>query len=144
LAAPLHEQKDGRHRHGGWQRFQTQNGWKLWDSITKGDKVAQYIRAAEANAARGYLTLNFASYAVDNNPRRNAEGMNKRLQKFLKTYTDDPICRGKPLGIIPIDFAGNTGDGEDCLENLIIKQQKHQAPNTVYGGIARWIIEASA
>jgi 1-phosphatidylinositol phosphodiesterase len=124
--------------------FQTQNGWKIWDRSEKGDKVEKYIKAAEENAARGYLTLNFGSYALDNNPRRNAESMNKRLQKFLGTYSDSRDNWNTALGVIPIDFAGNTGNSDDCLENLIIKHQKHQAANTVYGGIAKWLIEATA
>ena len=83
--------------------FQTQNGWKIWDGFEKGDRVEKYLRAAENNAAHGYLTLNFASYALDNNPRRNAEGMNKRLRNFLGNYSSSNDNWGTVLGVIPIE-----------------------------------------
>jgi 1-phosphatidylinositol phosphodiesterase len=123
--------------------FKTQNGWQAWSGTYKGAKVEEYIKAAQQNAVSGFLTLNFASYASDSGPGPNAQGMNERLQGFLKNYRPDNKW-GTALGIIPMDFIGNTGDGVGSLENLIIEHQLHQEPNTSYVGIPEWLITASA
>jgi 1-phosphatidylinositol phosphodiesterase len=119
--------------------FQTQNGWQAWHGSDKGDKVEEYIKAAKDNAAEGLFTFNWASYASDLGPGGNAEGMNPRLQNFLKKYSFD-----LPLGVLVLDFTGNTGDGGDSLENLIIEHQKHQKPNYSYGGLPKWLLKTSA
>jgi 1-phosphatidylinositol phosphodiesterase len=134
------EQNDGESENA---IFKTQNGWTKWSGTKKGEKVEDYIEAAQANAAAGYITLNFASYASDRGPGPNAQGMNERLQGFLKNYRPNGIW-GVALGVIPIDFIGNTGDGGDSFENLIIEHQMCQDPTISYGGIAPWLLEASA
>lgn len=88
------------------------------------------------------ITLNFASYASDRGPGPNAAGMNPRIQDFLREYRDNGNW-GVTLGVIPIDFVGNTGDGQQSLENLIIEHQAHQAPDTWYSGIPDWLKNAS-
>ena len=123
--------------------FKTQNGWQAWSGTKKGTEVEKYINAAQQNAAGGFLTLNFASYASDSGPGPNAQGMNERLQEFLKNYLPGNKW-GTALGIIPIDFIGNTGDGGSSLENLVIEHQLHQDTNTSYSGFAPWLIKASA
>lgn len=115
--------------------FQTQNGWSKWDGEQKGDMVEQYIQKADGWAAGGQMTLNFASYSyAAQSPGRNAAGMNKRLQEYLKGYDFSKV-----VGVIPIDFVSNTGNGGDSLENLIIEHQKHQKPGYSYGGTAPWL-----
>jgi 1-phosphatidylinositol phosphodiesterase len=47
------------------------------------------------------------------------------------------------MGVIPIDFMGNTGDDGHSLENLIIEHQAHPLPNTTYQGIPQWLLKAS-
>lgn len=123
--------------------FKTQNGWQAWSGTYKGAEVEKYIKAAQQNAASGFLTLNFASYASDLGPGPNAQGMNERLQKFLENFRPGNQW-GTALGIIPMDFIGNTGDTGNSLENLIIEHQLYQDPNTSYAGIAQWLIKASA
>lgn len=46
--------------------------------------------------------------------------------------------------MIPIDFIGNTGDGQQSLENLIIEHQAHQDPACSYAGTPGWLKKASA
>jgi len=121
--------------------FSTQNGWTAWHGGQKGDEVEKYIKSAKDNAPK-LITLNFASYANDNGPGPNAGGMNSRLQKFLPAYNITQW--GIVLGIIVIDFVGNTGNDGKSLENLIIERQKYQGSNFSYGGIVPWLQMESA
>lgn len=123
--------------------FQTQNKWKSIHGSEKGDLVEKYIKNSQANAANGKLTLNFASYTGDSGIGPNADGMNKRLQGFLRNFGTDGNW-GAALGIIPLDFIGNTGDTGSSLENLIIEHQLHQAADTTYNGIPLWLTNISA
>ncbi|HEX6039212.1 phosphatidylinositol-specific phospholipase C domain-containing protein [Longimicrobium sp.] len=122
--------------------FRTQNGWTL-HGTPKGGEVERHIDAAQANARAGFITLNFASYAGDSGPGGNAAGMNVRLQNYLRNYRQNGNW-GVALGVIPIDFTGNTGDGNESLENLIIEHQAHQDPNTSYSGLPGWLLRADA
>lgn len=115
--------------------FQTQNGWSKWDGGPKGDMVEKYIQNADAWASGGQMTLNFASYSYGaQSPGKNAAGMNSRLQTYLKGSDFSKV-----VGVIPIDFVSNTGNGIDSLENLIIEHQKHQMAGFSYGGTASWL-----
>lgn len=67
--------------------------------------------------------------------------MNPMLQNYLQTY--NPQSWAINLGVIPIDFAGNTGDSGKSLENLIIERQAKQRPGFSYGGIAPWLLTES-
>jgi 1-phosphatidylinositol phosphodiesterase len=118
--------------------FRTQNGWQKWSGTDKGNEVESYIKHAPQNATNGHITLNFASYASDEGPGPNAAGMNPRLQTFLRNYRPNNHW-ATVLGIIPIDFTGNTGDGGDSLENLIIEHQLHQNPQATYAGLPVWL-----
>ena len=130
----------GFNHDGEWKDviFQTQNGSKVWDGTEKGEKVKTYIKEAKANAANGQLTLNWLSYASDSGPGGNAQGMNPAIKDFLKNYSSGP------LGVLIVDFTGNTGDDGDSLENLIIQHQTHQKANYVYGGLPDWLLKTSA
>ena len=123
--------------------FQTQNKWKSVHGSEKGDLVEQYIKNAQANAANGKLTLNFSSYTGDLGIGKNAAGMNERLQGFLRNFGTDGHW-GAALGIIPLDFIGNTGDTGSSLEHLIIEHQLHQAADTTYNGTPLWLTNISA
>jgi len=121
--------------------FETQNAWSSISGTDKGAKVEEYIKAANGNAANGRITLNFASYSSIRGPGLNAEDMNHRLQGFLQGTA--PNGKWGALGVIPIDFVGNTGDSGASLENLIIEHQPHQVDAT-YCGVASWLAKASA
>jgi hypothetical protein len=119
--------------------FSTQNGWNAWHGTEKGEEVIKYIKSAANDST--HITLNFASYASDSGPGPNAGGMNPMLQSFLQTY--NPESWAINLGVIPIDFVGNTGDSGKSLENLIIERQVKQKPGSSYGGIAPWLLTES-
>jgi len=123
--------------------FQTQNGWSAWHGTEKGNEVEKYINCAQINASKGQLTLNFASYTGDSGNGANAAGMNERLQGFLRDYGVNGNW-GAALGIVPLDFIGNTGDTGSSLEDLIIEHQLHQASDTTYNGIPSWVTKISA
>lgn len=127
---------DGESSNG---TFSTQNGWNAWHGTEKGQEVIKYIKSAATETA--HITLNFASYASDSGPGPNAGGMNPMLQNYLQTY--NPQSWAINLGVIPIDFAGNTGDSGKSLENLIIERQAKQRPGFSYGGIAPWLLTES-
>jgi 1-phosphatidylinositol phosphodiesterase len=127
---------DGESSNG---TFSTQNGWNKWSGTEKGQEVIKYIKSAATETA--HITLNFASYASDSGPGPNAAGMNPMLQNFLQTY--NPQSWAINLGVIPIDFVGNTGDSGKSLENLIIERQTKQKPGSSYGGIAPWLLTES-
>lgn len=127
---------DGESSNG---TFSTQNGWNAWHGTEKGQEVVKYIKSAGTD--NSHITLNFASYAGDSGPGGNAKGMNPMLQNFIENYNANTW--GMVLGIIPVDFAGNTGDTIKSLENLIIERQTKQNMNFSYGGIAPWLITES-
>jgi len=99
--------------------FKTQNGSAAWSGSTKGDKVEEYIKDADTNAASNLMTLNFLSYnRTAEPPGNNAAGMNPRIREYINGMNPRP----KTVGILPIDFVANTGDPwTDCLEDAIIK-----------------------
>lgn len=119
--------------------FRTQNVWKNVNGTDKWRMVKDHIENAKKYAAAGQITLNFASYTDNSVPGKNAQDMNNRLQRHLKNRDFNP-----PLGVIAIDFTGNTGDAGDSLENLIIQTQAHQKPNYSYGGIPQWLLKISS
>lgn len=119
--------------------FSTQNGWDAWHGTEKGQEVIKYIKSAGTDSS--HITLNFASYASDSGPGPNAEGMNPMLKNFIENY--NASTWGMVLGIIPVDFMGNTGDSITSLENLIIERQTKQNMSYSYGGIAPWLVTES-
>jgi 1-phosphatidylinositol phosphodiesterase len=108
--------------------FKTQNWWKNVNGTDKGLLVEKYIREAKNNAAKGKITLNFASHTDNATPGGNAQDMNNRLAVYLQSYDFK-----SPVGVIAIDFTGNTGISGESLESQIIKHQSHQNPNYIYG-----------
>lgn len=121
--------------------FMTQNGWKAWSGTKKGEEVEKYLESAQAYCDT-YITLNFASYSNDSGPGPNAEGMNTRLRNFLLEKRNSKkwnTC----LGVVVLDFTGNTGDAGDNLENLIIEHQYRQVSDSSYSGLPAWLTIAS-
>jgi 1-phosphatidylinositol phosphodiesterase len=119
--------------------FQTQNRWHKVADEDKRKMVEEYMTNAHGYAAAGQITLNFASYDTHKTPGENAQRMNVWLQGDLK----NKLFKA-PLGVIAVDFTGNTGDAGDSLENLIIQGQAHQKANYSYGGIPEWLLKISS
>lgn len=107
----------------------TQNKWEDTNGTEKGALAEQYVLMAKANAQKGNLTLNFLSHTDNKTPGKNAQDMNNRIKDFLKASSTAPV------GVIALDFAGNTGDTGDSLENKVIEKQPYQKPDHMYGGL---------
>lgn len=100
----------------------TQNDWKWSNGGPKGDLVEQYIddAAAQQAGSGAKIYLNFLSYSIPpgQSPGKNAEGMNPRIQGYLR----DNIASIQPVGVLPLDFSSNTGNPHTgCLEDQIIQ-----------------------
>ena len=110
------------------QAVQTQNGWerwtqKSWDQNNQ-DKATAVVRcledAAEGKVGADQFYLNFASYAAGAYVGTAASVVNMDVLSYLKSHLTNNAQR---LGIVAIDFVGNTGDGE-CLEALILRHNR--------------------
>jgi 1-phosphatidylinositol phosphodiesterase len=118
--------------------FATQNGWDKyetsgdgasngWDAANK-DKLAaikehmnKAAEAAESGGAKIYV--NFTSRAAGAYVGSAAEVINKKLVRYLENDFPQrfPAKNRVPIGVVAIDFVGNTGVGEGCLENRILQ-----------------------
>lgn len=132
--------------------FQTQNYWHgLGGSATgpggmgdgpggvggingtdKGNYVEQFIKDAVDGSNPGKLYMNFLSRA-DTSIGDAAADMNKRISTYIQQIPAHP----GPLrmGILAIDFSGNTGDGPGCLEDVILSVNPYvQGTSFSYAG----------
>ena len=107
--------------------FETQNNWSNWkDTAEKASQVEQYLKfAADGRVGPNRIYLNFLSRAGAY-VGTYAEEMNGIILNYLMTNLTDT---SKRLGILPIDFVGNTGTTgkTGCLEDLIIRRNPFQA-----------------
>jgi hypothetical protein len=113
---------DANHGIGSTAVINTQNDWQWSDGGPKGDLVEQYVNdaAAQQPGAGAKIYLNFLSYSIapGQSPGKNAEGMNPRIQAYLR----DQVAFTSPVGVLPIDFSSNTGNPRTgCLEDQIIR-----------------------
>jgi 1-phosphatidylinositol phosphodiesterase len=123
--------------------FETQNCYgKGWSMGSKETNIKQYLASAKDAANKGKFTLNFVSCtSPSKSPGELAEELNPYVKQYIKTNSV------KPLGVVLVDFVGNTGDGGgDSLENLIIESQlpEYLVPDTSYMGIPEWLKLVSA
>jgi len=107
--------------------FETQNNWSNWkDTAEKAAQVEKYLKsAADGTAGPDRIYLNFLSRAGAY-VGTYAEEMNGIILNYLLTILTDT---SKRLGILPIDFVGNTGTTgkAGCLEDLIIRRNRFKA-----------------
>lgn len=98
--------------------FETQNGWEKWSNDDdKEAAVKQYLNLAyDGQISPERFFLNFFSRAGTAYVGTAAENINNYFQAYLRNNLRDP---GRRLGILPIDFTGNTG-WTGSLEELII------------------------
>lgn len=127
----------------GNANFETQNCYgKNWSMDSKKTNVTQYLISAKDAATKGKFTLNFVSCtSPSKSPGELAEDLNPYVKQYIKSSSV------KPLGVVLVDFVGNTGDGGgDSLENLIIESQlpNYLVPDTSYMGIPEWLKQVSA
>lgn len=117
--------------------FKTQNNWSQTTLSAKADLVRLYLREADkwATDRPSHIVINFASMAEVDTQERIAAVINPQLQAFVRSLDIHRV-----LGIIPIDFIGNTGFDDNSLENLIISHQIHQKDGFSYGGLAPWLL----
>lgn len=110
----------------GWDKYETKGdgGSNDWDAANK-DKVAavkeHMIKAAESQGDKIYV--NFTSRAAGAYVGSAAEIINKKLVRYLDADLPQrfPAKDHAALGIVAIDFVGNTGVGEGCLENQLLQ-----------------------
>lgn len=110
----------------GWDKYETKGdgGSNGWDAANK-DKLAaikeHLTKAAEGDEDKIYV--NFTSRAAGGYVGSAAAVINKKLVRFLANDLPErfPAKDRVPLGVVAIDFVGNTGVGEDCLENQILQ-----------------------
>jgi 1-phosphatidylinositol phosphodiesterase len=100
--------------------FETQNKWEGTNGTEKGQLVEQFLDwAAAGQEYPDWIYLNFLSYATAH-IGDSASDMNNRILNYIKTqpkFAD----KSKRLGVLPMDFCGNTGmTGHGCLEDEII------------------------
>jgi 1-phosphatidylinositol phosphodiesterase len=81
----------------------------------KGDQVEFYIGEAAKGRNPIKIYLNFLSRA-DTNIGVAAADINMRISGFIENNYSGTAR----LGVLPIDFCGNTGSGPGCLEDKII------------------------
>lgn len=107
--------------------FVTQNGWKSWDGDEKGGKVEEYLMLAYGDPGASKIYFNWLSSARTggNSIGKFSENMNQRIRTSIGLDCTD---RSKTLGILPMDFCGNTGPSGDCLETDIIARNHFKAP----------------
>jgi Phosphatidylinositol-specific phospholipase C, X domain len=118
------------------QLFETQNGWGKYDTAANGssnswadanhdkaEAVKSYLRlAADGQTGADRIYLNFLSRAAGAYVGSAAEIINKDIVNYLQTTLTD---MSKRLGIVPIDFVGNTGT--NGLESLILHHNPFKA-----------------
>jgi 1-phosphatidylinositol phosphodiesterase len=100
--------------------FETQNLWDNTNGTEKGAQVEDFLdRAAAGKEYRDWIYLNFLSYA-NSNIGNAASDINNRILQYIKTQPQ-LADKTKRLGVLPMDFCGNTGNtGHGCLEDEII------------------------
>lgn len=104
--------------------FETQNGWDAWNGSDKGAKVEEYLAAAAAGTkSPNLIYLNFLSH-TQGTMKDSSLDMNKRISGYLTKQLTD---HSKRLGVLPMDFVGNTGGRAGCLEDLIIQHNRFKA-----------------
>lgn len=123
--------------------FETQNCYgENWSMSSKETNVTKYLASAKGYADLGKFTLNFVSCtSPSKSPGQLAGVLNPYVQQYLKSNSL------RSLGVVAIDFVGNTGNGTgDSLENLIIEKQlpDYIVPDTAYMGIPDWLQKVSA
>ena len=126
---------DGESRN---KYFVTQNGWKKyetsrdktsngWDEANhdKVEAVKDWMRKSATAAKNGKdeIYVNFASRAAGAYVGSAAEDINKHLVNYLNGDFQKawPATDAAPLGIVALDFVGNTGVGSECLEAQILQ-----------------------
>lgn len=123
-------------------QFETQNCYgKDWSMGSKETNITQYLASAKDYANKGKFTLNFVSCT---SPAKSPGELAEVLNPYVVDYIKSSFL--SPLGIVLIDFVGNSGDGTgDSLENLIIESQlaDYIVPNTSYMGIPAWLKQMS-
>lgn len=102
--------------------FDTQNGWKKYNTgswgqqnAAKATAVKEYLRRASTKAAGDKIYLNFLSRAAGAYVGTAAQVVNLEIAGYLHNAT------GSPLGVLPIDFTGNTG-WTGSLEEQIVQR----------------------
>ena len=107
---------------GTWSdaHFQTQNGWKKFDTDAKKlISVKQYLDlAADESFQADKIYINFLSRAAGAYVGSAAQEINRQVQQYLESGMTNRTGR---LGVLPIDFVGNTG-WHGCLEDWIIRR----------------------
>jgi hypothetical protein len=122
----------------------------------KGNYAEQHLDAAVAGTDPGKIYLNFLSRA-DTAIGDAAADINARVSGYIADNHPAPAR----LGVLPMDFCGNTGSGPGCLEDRIISRNTFtsgtvfvyptpdQAPSTftlkvtVSGQPGGWMVEGS-
>ena len=111
--------------------FDTQNGWSkynvgTWDqqNTAKADAVKEYMTRAATRAAGDKIYLNFLSRAAGAYVGTAAEAVNIEIADYLRTTTESP------LGVLPLDFTGNTG-WSGSLEEQITNRNALTAGSSV-------------
>lgn len=104
--------------------FQTQNGWEKWKSSydDKVDAIKQHLRMANGESGPGAdkIWLNFLSQA-GSSVGTAAQNINDRIWDFLTNTMTDTTKR---LGVLAMDFSGNTDQKPTRLEDLIIRHNR--------------------
>ncbi|MFE7558788.1 phosphatidylinositol-specific phospholipase C domain-containing protein [Kitasatospora sp. NPDC057500] len=112
--------------------FETQNGWEIYGkgrsfdaaNAVKEGKVEEYLKlAAAGKVSPNRFYINFLSRAAGAYVGTAAEKINGATRQFLRNHLADYSQR---LGIVPIDFVGNTSV-PNCLEDLVLRHNPYIA-----------------